>query len=136
MWQKVSLTSNTFQKEVLDDLFSKSQNVSYTHTDSKNEVTKGYELTKGDVADNYPTLFRNVEQVISVTQEFGTYHNLVVANELIKENQAWHYGSKGKKYDNRELYEVFSPLSKPPMRYEMMKRGILVFYKVFRNMLN
>ena len=129
-------SSNTFQKNKLDILFSKSQNVCYTHKDSKNEVTKGYELTKGDVADNYPTLFRNVEQVISVTQEFGTYHNLVVANELIKENQAWHYGSKGKEYDNRELYEVFSPLPNSPVRYEMMKRGILVFYKIFKNMLS
>ena len=77
-----------------------------------------------------------MEHVISVTQEFGTYHNLVVANELIKENQAWHYGSKVNKYDNRELYEVFSPLSKSPVRYEMMKRGVLVFYKIFKNMLN
>ena len=129
-------SSNTFKKKVLDDLFSKSQNVCYTHKDSKNEVTKGYELTKGDVADNYPTLFRNVEQVISITQEFGTYHNLVVANELIKENQAWHYGSKGTKYDNRELYEVFSHISNNSVRYEMMKRGVLVFYKIFKNMLN
>ena len=46
------------------------------------------------------------------------------------------YKVKGKEYDNRELYEVFSPISNNQVRYEMMKRGVLVFYKVFKNMLN
>ena len=66
--------------------------VSYTHNNSENEVTKGYEYTQGDVADNYPKLFKNAKKVISVTQEFGTYHNIWVALELILENQAWNYG--------------------------------------------
>ena len=44
-----------------------------------------------DVADNYPKLFKNTTDVLSVTQEFGTYSGIWVTLQLIKENHKWHY---------------------------------------------
>ena len=125
-------SSNTLKKEDLDELFETSYAVSYTHNNSENEVTKGYEYTQGDVADNYPKLFKNVKKVISVTQEFGTYHNIWVALELILENQAWNYGSinKENKYDNRKLYKVFSPLDNENVKLEILSRGFVLFDRI------
>ena len=50
-------SSNTYNKKYFDNLFNSAYNVCYTHKDPENEVTKGYDLTRGDVADNYPKLF-------------------------------------------------------------------------------
>ena len=123
-------SSNTYNKKYLDNLFNSAYNVCYTHRDSRNEVTKGYDLTRGDVADNYPKLFPNVNNIISVTQEFGTYHNILVALELIVENQCWHYGTKFGKYDNKNLYDKFSLLDDKKIRNEMIERGINLFNQV------
>ena len=127
-------SSNTMDKDYLDDLFSESYSVCYTHKDGTNNVTKGYEYTRGDVADNYPTLFRNAKKVIAVTQEFGTYHNIWVALELILENQAWNYGSVN--YDNRKLYNIFSPLRDENIKNQIIKRGINTFNIIVSNYIN
>ena len=118
-------STNTYRKKWLKKFFAESYAVCYTHKDSSNSVTNGYELTRGDVADNYPKLFKNLVTVLSVTQEFGTYNSILVALELIIENQNWHFGDNS--YNNLDLYEIFSPLKKEEVKKEYIKRGQRVF---------
>jgi hypothetical protein len=121
---------NTYDEHFLSNLFIESHDTCYTHSNQINNVTKGYDLTCGDVADNYPKLFQNVVNVISVTQEFGTYHNILVALELIIENQNWHYGNT---YDNKNLYRIFSPLHIEKVKNEIIERGETLFHKIINH---
>jgi hypothetical protein len=126
-------SSNTYDEYFLSNLFKESYDICYTHSNQTNNVTKGYDLTCGDVADNYPKLFKNAVNVISITQEFGTYHNILVALELIVENQCWYYGSKYGNYDNKNLYRIFSPLHLEKFKHEIIERGEILFDKIINH---
>jgi len=121
-------SNNTFTKEEVDRMFVYSYAVCGDYGDETNNVTRGYDSVTGLVASDYPKLFKNLKNVISVTQEFGTYHNIWVALELILENQARQYGGK---YDDNQLYRIFSPLHDREVEQEMCNRGTRAFLNCF-----
>lgn len=105
--------------------------ISYTHQLVSDTMTNGYELTSGDVADNYPKLFDNLTNVFSVTQEFGTYNPLYVTLELIMENQVFHH-SNNESYGDR-LRHVFSPMENEKFVKMINERGKAFFINVIKN---
>jgi hypothetical protein len=123
--------SSTVPIEEIKDIFSGSFRIVETH-ESQTSVTRGYELTMGDVSDNYPKLFKNLKKSISVTQEFGTYNSISVGLALIEENQQWFQGGYHEqeylKTKNRMLLEIFCP-NDPYFRKNVLKRGTSVIEK-------
>lgn len=94
-------------------------------------TSKGYDEVYGTVDEGYANLFSFANNVTAITQEFGTYSPLRVMMELILENQYKNYGGQ---YDNRKLYEIFSPMWKKEYLNEIERRGRRVFENALRSM--
>ena len=116
------MVSSNSDSGIVEEYFTGADRIVDTHGGME-----GYELTVGDVADNYPKLFKNVKHPISITQEFGTYNNILVGFALIYENQGWNYGSTISNV-NKYLYQIFTPNS---IEYfnNVRERGRCVFYQ-------
>ena len=90
-------------------------------------ASAGYELTKGFVTSGYPSLFTNARQVVSVTQEFGTRHPLVVLKALVQENQAWNFlPLKDRSPFQEMIYDAFV-LKSTEFRENVISRGSVLF---------
>jgi hypothetical protein len=81
----------------------------------------------GDVQSQYPELFSGLDFVVSLTQEFGTYAAPMVAVELIRENQAFHYGvdNRHRVFAGSRLKEVFTP-NNQRFAHSVTRRGMLL----------
>jgi len=91
-----------------------------------NIASEGYDLTTGDVQSQYHELFENLDSYVALTQEFGTYSGVFVAVELVRENQAFHFGSANDKIAaGRRLKDVFCPDSQS-FAASVIRRGILM----------
>lgn len=116
------LSTETKLTEINKHVFDRSYQVKSIH-----EGVESYDLTLGNVADNYPKLFHNLDKTftVSLTQEFGTYDNIQVGIGLIKENQKWNSGNHDLDYN---LYKLFFPYNE--YFYENINvKGPLLFYK-------
>ena len=94
-------------------------------------VSEGYDGISGIVADNYPKLFPHLTDTISITQEFGTYHPLIVIIGLMEENRCYNETNNETDIDQPWLipYKIFSPLHNNYFSHEVEHRGKKLFYK-------
>jgi hypothetical protein len=67
-------------------------------------TSEGYEEVTGEITENYGMLFDCPEKLL-ITQEFGTYNNLVIIVGLIVENVYWHTDRNS----NSLLLGIFNP---------------------------
>lgn len=118
----LSTETNSTNSTKFKNIFKDAHNVLSIHNG-----VESYELTMGNVADNYPKLFPFLDKsfTMSLTQEFGTYNNIKVGLSLIKENMKWTV--KNDKSLDYNFLETFCP-NNSEYRNNVLKRGTDLFY--------
>jgi hypothetical protein len=118
-------SSSNFPGAELDKWFPGAQNP-YSSQDGA-AVSQGYAKVQGLMHDFMKPLFGTDQQILTVTQEFGTLPTLLVARALVLENAAYHHLSSDEhlEWAKRTTRAAFYPQSSY-WRKQVLERGVLL----------